>query len=56
MILKELQKTNSAIEKLVSTVKTTQRRVRNVEEQISSSSCSTPKRKKKNVPDEVRVS
>ncbi len=47
MILNELKKTNSAIEKLVSAVKTTQRKVRNVEEQIKEggSSASTRERK-----------
>ena len=65
-ILKELQKTNSAIDKLMSKVTSTRKRLRAVEDQMkagnySSSSCSstTPKRtriRSTKVPDEVNVS
>ena len=59
-LLEELKKTNAIMMDLAKKVKATERRVRDMEVEIksqSSSSSSTPKRsRKRDVPDEVRVS
>ena len=61
-VLKEMRKTNKILANLTNRIKSTEKRVKQIEEQMSSRSSSstdaqvTPKRKSTPVPDEVRVS